>query len=407
MPDSSITKTNTKEEIYNFWMDPQSDAVCGLSSMMTWSFPDSTTLQATLSVLGTSPAWPIVLPPPSAVSQKSIDIAFTSMPGATKDSTPLPTHSNDVKVSLNYLVDNLVNTFCLMMLQTQVATLLSTPSLLATDPLLKVITSACTAAATAFNPSTPNTSATCTLPNLITTATRLATASINSNPSNAAFGVVSAQTLCTLLPLMMNPYWTLSYYAAYVRGHFVDVSSNATTLNLYNSRVAFIGITKAVDLWLSFLTSLRFSDDHTTIISLVTWIKDEVSTTLTAEDTPMMDTQNNRAVSYGITAFQELDLLQRTNDQFKRRRVSVGALSENLTASRRSTGGALSVLLVWVTASVVSIVIAIYLLQTSDHSLLRMLILATLILVTVDVLARGVVGVGQGEAANVLGMRLP
>lgn len=354
---TSIAAQNVTPDLYAFEQLLQPDGVCGLSSMLAWVAGNN---------IIASTVWPTTRP--GTTDNGSVAIAISAI--STSASAP----SSDARpfAVMTYML-NIIETFSLAMIYAQLAAM-SIPTTMVTSDPLHVLVSNLVAVSVAKGPGA-------TLADTLNTATSAVQAALEGSSNS------HASILGILVPYMLTPFWTLSYYAAYAD------PTKRPNANIYDQRFGFMAVSETFGNWATFVQSKAPSGTATSALAAAVLL---ASTSLTSNATSVLTLGAGSSMAQQSTtaAMSGVDLLQTTNAQLERRKVSVGALSENLGVSRRLTGAALTTVLAWTTALVVAVGIAIFLLHSNNHSMLRTLIVVTVSLVTLDAVVRGVLSTG-------------
>lgn len=365
---ASITTIAANGELVTFVNDPTSDTQCGSSRMLAWTWPGSTAFAQTASAM---PLWPATNS--NATNATSVSLAVMAIMNMIPSSASLPTTSTD----LSALVLDTSLLFSFMMLYNQIA-LFQGVNNVATDPIIALcIGAVASASAVSVIPCADPTTGVMSLQSTLTSAT----GAVQDYLSSADMTIPFATTLATLVPRMFTPFWTLSYYSSFGDGRMADPT-------FYDLRYAPIVLASAFDDW---ITAVAAAATQPSLMNVSTWL--EAARTAAAAPTEgqaSLNTYFGTIKAGSDTATSSISTLMKTNAQFERRRGSIGALSDNLHATRRRTHLALITLIMWFVTLILCLAIAGYLISQGNYTLVTVLIIATVILLTLDTLWRGV-----------------
>lgn len=362
---TTIASMVVNAELMSFANNPD----CGLSSMLTWIWPGVTAFNA-------SPSSSLSSSTAQGTNSTSVDLALMAV-------NSISTLAGATGVTLSATILETVLLYSFSVLFNQIAKFQGTLNIGASDRIAVISTAAVNAASSAtVIPCTDPTTGLGSLSTSIACARSAVTAYLTGlSSSDAAIPYVS--TLATLVPLVFTPYWTLSYYGSFGDGRL----SGAT---FYDQRYSQMAVAAAFDAWLAVIGQTADSPNM-----------QNVTTRLGAANAAIVSTQENPS-SFNTfytsiqgksnTALDNIGSLQASNAQFNRRRGSVGALSENLEASRRRTYLALATLWLWIATLVTCLAVAGFLVRQKNFPLVLALVVATITLLTIDALGRGVAG---------------
>lgn len=368
---STIAGNAVSKDLLLFEQDPQSDATCGLSGMLSWTNLDFETFMATMIPLS-NPVW-------------STNRVFTADPASLKKaifaikkvipSQHILANTHGSAMALNQILMDTVLFFSKAMIQSQLGAFQDALALEDENALL-VVYNAAEMAGLRMIP-------TGTLAQSLAAASKAVSHHLAGLPLSQS-GLTNVESLETLIPMMFTPYWTLSYYASYGDGRKHEI-------NPMNKSYSMFAVSNTFNNWLEFINQ---QSDQAGLGPIIDWLAAARETVVNKNgSTKMMAQQYATASKAASDSGSGLQSLQTTNAQFERRRASVNAMAENLSSTRLRTWGARLNVAVWLTALILAVGIAIILFRANNHGMLRILIVVTLALLTLDTLARGVASV--------------
>lgn len=380
MGQKTIASTTLSTELNTFLQDTQPDVLCGLSPMLAWNWSsDHNNSNTPFGDWGTTL--------PTSTNSTSLKIALSAITQTFPSKQSLMTTQSTG--DLTNLIINTVSLFSFMMLYNQIASFRKENSLNnLNDPILAVCVAAISASTHASiipsRTSTTKGDGNYSLDSTILAATRATVSYLNSTSVTLGYEYQDAviPLLEYLIPHFFTPLWTLLHFASYADGRMPNTS-------FYDQRYAPLVIANAFSNWLKFINQ-HSPTDHTCGL-VANWIDEQRKfiSGMTESDSDIagfFTSVKNQASN----ATNNVNALERTNHQFERRKGRVATLSENLQSTRAKSNIALAILSFWITACVASFVVAIFLFRKENYAMLNMLIVATLSLVLIDALARGV-----------------
>lgn len=393
-------------DLYNYSQLPNLDAKGFLSPMCYWNILSLTDYRSWLA-LGTNtlPLWPAtgsnqnlwvtssgtmtaaLLP----LATTSIFQGFTSATSVNYATTTPTAASPVTSAQITTMVLTSVNLFCFMMLYNQLGAFRGTGiTITSSDKIQQICIDAVTASNLAIPLNVPGSSNPSTTTATLTKALASATTAVNTfllnynvTPNTSGF-IDSMDLLGGLLPRMFTPYWTIRYYSSFATGGIAGA-------NFYDQRYSQLAVAMTFDPWLKLLITGQPSNTNLQpIYSWITAVRNNLVTVGESSGALTGFYTSNKAQA--VNNVTNIGNLQGTNGQFQRRQGSVGSMSENLAAVRKKTDLALATLLVWIATLVTSLAVAAFLLRQKDYPLVLALVIATITLLTVDALGRGLAG---------------
>lgn len=381
----SIADMAVNAELVKFVNDPQSDSRCGLSPMLAWKWPGQAAYGQT-PYNQPPPYWPATTT--HATNSTSVQIAVMAINNRIPSQSSLPAGATVAITDLTAIMLDTVMLFSFVMLFNQVAVFQAVNCVSSSDSILKICVGAVSAAEDAVTALLASGSVAVSLQTSLTSATD-AVALYLSNLSAAQQAIPFSSTLSTLVPRMFTPYWTVSYLAAYGDGRMAAAT-------FYDQRYASLAVASVFDSWLQYISTATSQSNLTDISNWFSTARASVASSVEGQTSlnnfyaGIRDDSNNTKSS--------IKTLQATNAQFERRRGSVGAMSENLTASQKRTDLAFTTLSLWVATLVCSLAVAGFLLRQRNFPMVMTLVGATITILTVDALGRGVAGASSSSA---------
>lgn len=393
----SIASTATNLELYTFAMQAHPDVDCGLTPMLNWNFLTLAKYKLYETTYGAYPWWPTTEPPSSwgwvSLSSPTVFVLNSTCVGygavsvtASIPSTTSALSATVTSAALTTDVLTAISMFSFLMLYNQLAVFRGVVSIGFSDKIQQICVDAVNQANLSIPLSVPLATPTVGLKATLAAAAAsvvafVAALPVDPDPLNVIIGV---DQLATLIPRMFKPYWELRYFSSFCTG-------GIATATFYDQRYAQLAVANAFDLWVSVLVPQAGTNIPS---GFAKWLLDARANIVnTTEDQVSLSkyfTSNRTIENNAITG---IATLQSTNNQFARRRGSVGSMSESLEASRLQTNLAVATLLLWICSLVVSLAVSAFLIHQKDYPLVLSLVIGTITLLTVDALGRGVVGV--------------
>lgn len=368
---ATLAPVAVNSELVTFKNDPTSDSQCGLSRMLAWTWP---------SVAGfgqqsqSQPFWPANASTGTNIT--SVNIAVLALNTSIPNNTNLPSNA----YGLTALILDTAMLVGFAMLYNQLAVFKGVSTIGTHDPIVDICVGAVGAAsALSVIPGPDQRTGVPSIDSFLSSASDAVSSFLGTADTST---VPLASTLGVLIPRMFTPFWTLAYYCSYGDGRMPDAT-------FYDQRYAPIVIASAFDSWIG---SLSVASSNSGLLDVSTWLSDARDAFAAGTEGPTnINSFFGATRNVSTSATNNIDTLIATNDQFERRRSSIGALSDNLLASNKRTDFALTTMILWVVTVVAVLSVAGVLIVQKNFSSLSVLIITTITLLIVDSMWRAVV----------------
>lgn len=380
MGSTSIAKHTVTQELFDFQQNPQSEAQCGLSPMLTWNWVSDIKMTDYSGWASSTP---------TSTNTTSVNIALCAI--ANYFPSQLSLESIATTSDLTSIIINTVSLFSFMMLYNQLSVNRKINSLDTYDPLVRICVGAVSASLDAsIIPARSSVTNAYDLDSSLSAAKNAVVTYLNSllSSTDSLSQDPIIPFLKILIPRFFTPVWTLSHFASYADGRMSSSS-------FYDQRYAHIAIVDAFSNWLTFIKSQATSTNLTlpNCNDINAWIdmrRKNIAQHVEGEE-DIVGFYTSVADQVNI-ATRNIKALKQTNQQFERRRGRVATLSENLQNTQTRANIALAILVFWIVSLVISSSVAIYLFYHENYALLNILIIFSISLVMLDTLGRGVMG---------------